>query len=1037
MNKQFFYQKRTGQDASTPVRACGGKQRLMKGLLLLLLCAALPAQLPAQNLNVSGTVRSSSSGDPVAGASVVVKGSTMGVTTDGNGGYTINAPADATLVFSFLGMSTVEEAIGGRGRIDVALGESDQAIEEIVVVGYGTQRKVNLTGSVSQIDSKMLASRPIQNVSTAIQGLMTGVTSLYAQGRPGQDNATIRVRGVGTLNTADPYILIDGVQTGTMNSIDPNDIESISVLKDASSAAIYGSKASNGVILITTKRGKAGAPKVSYNGYAGVQTPTQMVERLSSYDYARLLNEALVDDGKPERWTADDLQKFQDGSDPYGHPNTDWYDLAYRNGFQQQHNVNVSGGSEKASYMASAGFLQQDGILPNAERQQFNGRTNLDINLSERLAVRMNLAYIKNDYKDPDASYAGGSSDQIIRQLNIIAPWIPNRNEDGTYGTVSDGNPIAWLDLNQTVDRYNQNFTGMVAADYKLFDGMKVTLQGAYIGNMQHYKNFRKDIQYNPTKYQGPNRLDERYYLWNRTNFDALLNYDKQFGLHGVKVLAGWHTEKYNYSENTMVRTGFPNNDLTDMNAGTASTQTNSGYTRELAMLSGFGRINYDYAGRYLLEGNFRADASSRFAPANRWGYFPSFSAAWRVSEEPFAESLKSSWMDNLKIRGSWGLLGNQDALDDYYPYLNTYSLGATYPFDRTLESGYYQSSYRIETISWEKARTIGLGIDLTIFKHISASIDLYDRETTGIIMDVPVPTEFALNAYKDNVGAMRNRGVELSAGYNNRWGDWSLSAAANFSYNKNEILDLGGVDEMIDGNSINRVGEAVSSFYVYQADGFFQSQAEVDAFTAKYNSSTGTTMFSRAFKPGDIKYVDTNGDGKITGDDRVVCNSTNPAYIFGLNLSAGYRQFDLSVILAGAAKMGRIYSQEVFGAFRGDASHPASVWLDAWTPGNTDASMPRIWNDVNSNSYPQNVMSTFWLQNTSYLRLKNLQVGYNFPTQLIRRVGLAGARVYYSAENLFTIDDMLVSLDPETSSERASSYPLIKTHSLGVNLTF
>jgi TonB-linked SusC/RagA family outer membrane protein len=986
-----------------------------------------------QTITVRGIVKDRT-GMEIIGASVLEKGTTNGTVTNVDGAFILQTERGKTLVVSYVGYQPKE--VRATPQVVVELEESSLELNEIVVVGYGTQQKVNLSGSVAQIDSKALASRPIQNLSSGLQGLMPGVTVMSGQGRPGQDGATIRVRGVGTLNTASPYILIDGVESGTMNSVDPNDIESISVLKDASSAAIYGSKASNGVILITTKRGKTGEPRVTYNGFAGIQTPTQMIERLSSYDYARLLNQALVEDGKPERWSADDIQKFKDGSDPYGYPNTDWYDLAYQDGLQHQHNVNVSGGSEKMSYMASAGFMQQNGILPNAERQQFNGRVNLDVKLSKRLDLRVNMAYIKNDYKDPDASYSGGSSDQIIRQLNIIAPWIPYKTQDGYYGTVSDGNPIAWLDLDQTVDRYNQNFTGMIAADYKLFDGMKITLQGAYIDNMQHYKNFRKDIQYNPNKSHTPNRLDERYYLWNRTNFDALLNYDKLFGLHGLKVLLGWHTEKYNYAENIMVRTGFPNNELTDMNAGTTSTQTNSGYTRSLAMISGFGRLNYDYAGKYLLEANFRADASSRFAEGNRWGYFPSFSAAWRISEEAFAEGAKD-WLNNLKVRASWGLLGNQDAIDDYYPYLNTYNLGATYPFGGSLLSGYYQSAYRIETISWEEARTYGVGIDLNIFNHYSASIDVYDRKTTGIIMDVPVPSEFALSAYKDNVGAMQNRGVEVSAGYNNKWSDWSLSATANVSYNKNEILNLGNVERMIDGNSINQVGNAISSFYVYQADGFFKSQEEVDAFMAKYNSQTGTTMFPYAFKPGDIKYVDVNNDGKINSDDRVVCNSTNPAYIFGMNLTAGYRRFDLSMILSGAARQSRIFSQEAFGLFRGDTSHPSSAWLDAWSSDNQDAKMPRIWNDTNSNSSPTYVMSTFWVQNTSYLRMKNLQLGYTFAPQHIKAAGLSGLRVYYSVENLFTIDSMLLSLDPETSSERASSFPLIKTHSLGVNLTF
>jgi TonB-linked SusC/RagA family outer membrane protein len=1025
---------------SAPVQAADGWLRRVERLLLsLLLCATLPLSLRAQNLNISGTVRDGNS-DPVAGASVVVKGSTVGSVTDANGGYTVSAAADATLVFSFLGLATVEEAVAGRGRIDVVLSASDQSLEEVVVVGYGTQRKANLSGSVSQIDSKALAGRPLQNVSSAIQGLLPGVIVMSGQGRPGQDGATIYVRGVGTLNTATPYILIDGIESGTMNSVDPNDVESITVLKDASSAAIYGSKASNGVVLITTKRGAAGKPRVSYNAHVGLQTPTNTIERLSFYDYARLFNQALKDDGQPERWTADDLQKFKDGSDPYGHPNTDWYDLAYRNGFQHHHNVSVSGGSEKASYMTSVGFLQQNGILPNSERQQFNGRTNVDFKINDRFTVRTNMSYIKNDYKDPNSSSSvDGSSEQIFRQLNIMPPWIPYKNEDGTYGVGQDANPIAWLDADQTVDRYNQNFTGTVAADVLLFDGLKFTAQGSYIGNTQHYKAFRKQVEYSPTNKSAVNKANENYYLWDRTNFDALLNYDKQFGSHGVKLLAGWHTEKYSYTENTMERQNFPNNDLTDMDAGAQSTQKNTGYTRSLAMLSGFGRINYDYAGRYLLEANFRADASSRFAPDNRWGYFPSFSAAWRVSEEAFAESLKSSWLNNLKIRVSWGLLGNQDALDDFYPYLNTYNLTGSYPFNGSLATGYYQGSHRVETISWEKARTIGVGLDFTVINHVNASIDVYDRKTTGIIMDVPAPDEFALGTYKDNVGEMQNRGVELSVGYNNKWGDWSLSATANIAYNKNEILNLGNVEQQISGTSINKVGHAISSYYVYQADGFFQSQAEVDAFVAKYKvgQEGGTTMFGVPFKPGDIKYVDADGDGKITSDDRVVCNSVIPAYTFGLSLNVGYKRFDLSAIMSGAAKVARIYNQEAFGAFRGDNSHPASIWLNAWTPENTDAEMPRIWNNTNSNSYPERVMSTFWLQNTSYVRLKNLQIGYTLPENTVRRAGLSGLRIYYSAENLFTIDAMPINLDPETNSANASSFPFIKTHSLGVNLTF
>ena len=989
-----------------------------------------------QQKSLKGTVNDALG--PVAGASVVVKGTTNGTVTDMDGNFVLDVNNGDILQVSFIGYVTQDIKYTGQATLTVNLVEDTQKLEEVIVVGYGTQKKVNMTGAVAQIDSKALENRPVQNVSTALQGTMPGVQVTSGGGRPGQDGGTIRVRGVGTLNTADPYILVDGIETGTMNSVDPNDIESISVLKDAASAAIYGSKASNGVILITTKRGKTGKPRISYNGYVGLQKPTEMIDRISSYDYARLYNQSMVDAGLNPRFEQSDLDKFRDGSSPYTHPNTDWYDEAYRTGVQHSHNVNVSGGTENVKYMGSVGYLGQTGILPNAERQQFNARTNLDMKLNERLNVRLNLAYIKNDYSDPNSSYAGGSSDQIIRQLNRIAPWIVSRYEDGTWGTISDGSPIAWLDMDQTVDRKNQNFSGTLSADYKIIDGLVATLTGSYVNNQQHYRAFQKFIQYNPSKKSDPNKLNENFYGWHRATFDALLNYDKQFGEHGLKAMAGWHTEKYDYRENTSERKNFPTNDLTDMDAGDAATQKNGGYTRELAMISWFGRINYDYAGKYLFEANIRADASSRFADGNRWGYFPSFSGAWRLSEESFMENT-SEWLNNLKVRASWGLLGNQSALDDYYPWMNTYNLDANYPLGGSLQSGYYQKSYKLASISWEKSRTWGLGFDATLNNKINVTFDYYDRKTTGIIMDVPVPDEFGLGAYKDNVGQMSNRGVEVILSYNNKWGDWSFGATGNFAYNKNILQDLGltdGSKDMADPNNSNkvrRIGEALNTYRVYKVDGFFESDEAAQAWMDKYAGKEGYP-FSKKFKAGDLIYQDANGDGKIDADDRVLAGSTDPKYTFGLNLNTAYKNFDLSMTFTGAAGVSRMINKEVTGYFAGDDSHPATVWLDAWTPENKNATMPRVAYDETSNNYNA---STFWVQNSSYLRMKNLQFGYSLPKNVIKSVGIENVRFYYSVENLFTIHNMLVSVDPEIGSERASSFPLTQTHAFGVNITF
>lgn len=981
-------------------------------------------------------------GESVIGASVVVKGTTNGTITDFDGNFSLDGIKKGdVIVISYVGYQTQEIKWNG-SPLNVILKEDSKTLSEVVVVGYGTQKKANLSGSVAMVDSKELENRPIQNVSSGLQGLMPGVAITGTNGAPGQDAGKIRVRGIGTLNEAGPYILVDGIETGTLSAVDPNDIESISVLKDAASAAIYGSKAANGVVLITTKRGKTGQTKISYSGYLSFQNATNMIERMGSYEYASLLNQALEAEGMSKRFNDTELQKFKDGNDPL-YPDTDWYDLAYKTGVQHRHNVNINGGSENVKYMASLGYLNQTGILPNAGREQFNARTNLDMKINKRLSARMNLSFIKNDYSDASSAYYGGSSDQIIRQLNLIAPWIVARYDDGTWGTISDGSPIAWLDSGMKVNRDNYNFSGMAAVDYEIFDGLKLTLQGAYVNNLQNYNYFQKYIKYNENKESDPSQLDERFYKWDRTNYDALLNYNKNFGKHNIKGLLGWHTEKYNYKYQKAVRKKFPNNELTDMNAGDASTQSNEGYTAELAMISWFARINYDFAGKYLLEANIRADASSRFAEGHRWGYFPSFSGAWRISEEAFMESAKDSWLSGLKIRASWGQLGNQDALsgsnNDYYPALNTYNLDSKYAFGGSLNSGYYQRKYRLETISWEKASTWGVGVDFTLFNKLNGSLDYYNRKTTGIIMDVTVPKEFALDAYKDNVGSMRNSGIEINLSYNTKIGQVDFGIAGNFSYNKNEILDLGGGDpnkylDATDGYSQrNKVGKAMNSYYIYRADGFFNSQEEADAYTAKYGNPFGKT-----FKAGDLRYVDTNKDGKLTADDREYCGSSDPKIIYGFNINAGWKGIDLSLMFNGAAGVKRLFDgYEVYGNFSGDAAHPATIWRDAWTPDNHDASMPRIFYDTNSASSSRSVQSDFWLQDTSYLRLKNLQLGYTLPKGWLNSVGVENIRIYYSVENLLTFDKMKINIDPESTSQRLSSYPLLRTHAFGVNVTF
>ncbi len=989
---------------------------------------------PVQTKTVSGTV-TDEKGEKLPGVAILIKGSSKGTVTDENGHYKINGVTGASVLeFSMIGFATETRKVGTNNTINLKLQVDSRFLDEVVIVGYGSLIKANLTGSVATVTNRELADRPTTNIITSLQGLTPGLMITQGSGTPGDDGGTIRIRGVGTVNNASPYILVDGIETGTIDQIDPNTIESISVLKDASSAAIYGSKASNGVILITTKRGHTGKTTVSYNGNVSFSNVSSLVERLSSYDYARLTNELNEREGLAPQFTNEEIQKFQDGSDPDNYPNTDWNDAIYRIGLTHKHNVIISVGSEKMKYLISGDYLNQKGTVKNSDRQQFSFRTNIDAKVSEKLNLKADISFLENTYGRPNASYFG-EMDKVLNVTNRIAPWIAGKKSDGTYGYITDGNPIAWIDANTRTKYTKTNFYGTIGINYELWKGLTLSVDGSYIFNLFQTKDYRKEVIYDPTYSHGPTSLYERKGNWNRKIFNALLRYSNTFGEgHNFKVLLGYNMERYAYSTLSGEREGFINTNLTDMDAGSTSTMKNTGFTRDLALMSYFGRINYDYKGRYLFEANFRSDASSRFAPDYRWGYFPSVSAGWRITEEPWMKSAKK-YIQNIKIRGSWGKLGNQNAIaGDYFPYLPTLRIGKNFPFNGKVNTGITVVDHKVNSITWEKSRTYGFGLDVTFLKDFSVTLDYYDRLTTDMIMDIAVPDTFGISGtFQDNRGSMVNKGFEFSFSWQHAFqNDWRAGANMNYSFNRNKILDLAGVDKLINGYSINKVGEQYGAFYVYKTDGLFRSDEEAAAYEEQYGNP-----FQVPFRGGDLKVVDADGDGKLTTDDRIVTNSRYPIHTYAFGFNIGWKGLDLSIFFQGAADVNRFFSESVTGFFGGDTTHPSTNWLNAWTPDKPDATWPRAYNTSGAINCPKKVYSDFWCMDTSYLRLKTVNVSYTLPERLTRKAGIDKIKLYYAGENLHTFDNLPFNVDPEVPSGNMNYYPTSINHSIGINITF
>lgn len=1013
------------------------KQRI---LFLMMALFGLYGQMMAQT-TVTGNVKDGT-GEPIIGASVIVTGTSNGTVTDFDGNFTMKAKEGDELTISYVGYISQTVKVSGSAPINVTLLEDNAVIDEVVVVGYGTQKKANLTGSVSSVDSKDLGNRAITSVAMGLEGKMAGVQIKNNTGRPGVDDSdnAIRIRGTGTFNNAAPMIIVDGMES-TMYNLDPNDIESISVLKDAASASIYGSKAANGVIVVTTKRGKAGKAVVNYAATFGWSKPTRLAKYVNSAQYAELTNEARANEGYDPLYTAQDIELYRNGTDPYGHPNTDWYDLMYQgSGFQMTHNVNLSGGSEDVRYMASAGYTDQNGVIKNFSNDRYNFRLNLDANLTKRLEASFSFAYTREDVVKP----TGPNQDYnyFFYLLTKLSPMVPCYLENGDYGYIGDGNPIAWLNSNSTADQIRNNLQLVGSLKYNILPELSFKVMTSYKAYSGETHEMHKAVRYNDNYIHGTiDKLTENLYSDFRISNDFLLEFTKTLNdAHHLHALAGYHTEYFRDHSIDAYREDFPNSELYELDAAGTKNQTSAGLRHELSMLSYFGRINYDYMGRYLFEANLRYDGTSRFARGHRWGAFPSVSAGWRFSDEKFWEKL-TNVIDNAKLRASWGQLGNQD-IAGYYPTVSTLTLGQNYPFAGTIYPGAVTTLAVNQALKWESTTTWGIGLDLTFFNKLNVILDYYNKTTDGILMPVNTPVTFALSDYYDNVGKVRNSGFELSLNYHDHIGKVNINVGANFSYNKNKILDMGeGGDQYVtDGNgaiyAIMRKGEAMGSFFGYKTDGFFQSEAEI---AAAYPN--GWTQFGgRNPQPGDLKYVDINGDGKLDANDRTVLGSWNPSYTFGFNLGADWNGFDFMAAFQGAAGVKGYVSREGVGYVNGDASKPTTLWLNHWTPNNPDADTPRLIQGMEGWSMPTTA-SDFWVKSAAYLRLKTLQVGYTLPKSLLNRIGISNVRIFYTGENLLTLTGFMEGYDPEApvtnDQMKGNYYPQVKTHSIGLNVTF
>lgn len=986
---------------------------------------------------IIGTVKDTN-GEPIIGATILEKGTNNGTITDFEGSFQLNVGADAALLVSYVGYKTVSVKVEGRSEIHIILKEDTEALDEVVVVGYGTQKKVNVIGSITMVDSKKLASRATPSVSNMLTGQMPGVTITQGSGSPGADGGTIRVRGVGSFGASpDPLILIDGIP-GSMNSINPSDIESVSVLKDASSAAIYGSRAANGVILIKTKEGVAGKVSVSYDGYVGFNKAQTLPDFCDTWEYAEEYNKAIgIENYKPE-----DIQKYKDGSDPYNYPNEHYLDeLLGNKGLQTGHELSVNGGNEKIRYMLSLGYLKQDGIMKNNDYERYNGRVNLTSNLTHNLTLTTRIDGMISDRNEP--STPGAMNHEGANKIVWFATRYPGlwatRMEDGNFGLGPQnmGTPLSWVDSDAFYTDAYKKFNANAELAYKPVKGLTLKIIGGYGYTGREERHYRSAMTITGNKQLGPSSLWDKMYQTEYKTFQAIADYNLSISRHNIGILAGYTWEDESQRTVNGYRKNFPSDNLPYLTAGGPEGQTTGGDGYDWAIMSAIGRLTYNYAERYLFEASMRYDGSSRFPADNRFGFFPSLAVGWRVSEEDFFKKADGlQFINNLKLKASYGVLGNNNIGN--YAYQSVYELGNNYVFGKDVVSGAAIKTYADPNLKWEKTRTTDVGIEAGFWQNkLTFNASYFYRKTMDILYkpSASYSSIFGLGIAEINTGTLENKGWEFEIGHQNRIGDFSYQINGNFSIINNKVATLGAgnveqLSGMVGNGSDLFIGYPMQMYYGYKTDGVFLNDAEVGDW---YDQST----IAPNSQAGDIRYVDVTGDGKVTEADKQYLGSRIPKYTFGLSLGFQYKNFDLSMLLQGVAGVKGMLDTYAGYAFFAEGNIQRWQKEETWTNNQTQRypKYPRL--EKLSNAGSNNTLtSDFWVLNASYLKVRNIQFGYTLPQKACKTMGIENVRFYISMDNPLSFHGYREGWDPEISTG-GNYYPILSTYTFGLNIKF